>query len=149
MIVGDNDFESSCRLINGTFDSFPEVLLLVIGCNNDADLRWKHYLKSNSSPSTNRRFIRIKSWTKVVFRITSCGRDRPVALLFRGAHAPSRAHFGASPKCFSCSTKESRWRGANDSTRGRVRSPDPDSQLQKLRDSRGGQASMTNILQKK
>src|SRR5882724_13355122 len=43
---------------------------------------------------------------------------------FRGAHAPSRADFGASPKWFSCPNQECRWRGANDSTRGRVRSPD-------------------------
>jgi len=41
-----------------------------------------------------------------------------VAIEVWGAHAPSRADFGASPKCFSCSIKESRWRGANDSTRG-------------------------------
>ena len=46
----------------------------------------------------------------------------PQRLFVRGA--PSRAHFGASPKCFSCSTEESCWRGANDSTRGRVRSPE-------------------------
>src|SRR5207237_9297543 len=44
-----------------------------------------------------------------------------------GAHAPSPAHFGASPKSLSSSTKESRWRGANDSTRGRVRSPEKSS----------------------
>src|SRR5439155_4083579 len=31
MIVGDNDFESSHRLINGAFDSFAEIPLLVIG----------------------------------------------------------------------------------------------------------------------
>ncbi len=41
-----------------------------------------------------------------------------------GAHAPPRAHFGASPKYSFLQPKESRWRGANDSTRGRVRSPE-------------------------
>src|SRR6266567_5660743 len=45
MIVGDNDFESSHRLINGAFDSFAEILLLVIGCDDETDPRWKHYLK--------------------------------------------------------------------------------------------------------
>jgi len=35
-----------------------------------------------------------------------------------------RADFGASPKSLLCLTDESRWRGANDNTRGRVRSPE-------------------------
>jgi len=48
----------------------------------------------------------------------------PQRLFVRGAREGARAHFGASPKCFSCSTEESCWRGANDSTRGRVRSPE-------------------------
>src|SRR5436190_18399924 len=41
-----------------------------------------------------------------------------VAIDVRGAHAPSRADFGASPKCFSKTNQENLWRGANDSTRG-------------------------------
>src|SRR2546423_15326316 len=52
MIIGDDDFESSHRLIYGTFDRFPKILLLVIRCDNEADLRWKHYLESNSFPDT-------------------------------------------------------------------------------------------------
>jgi hypothetical protein len=52
-----------------------------------------------------------------------------VAIEVWGAHAPSRANFGASPKSFLAQPTESRWRGANDSTRGRVRSPEKKSAI--------------------
>src|SRR5437868_1295735 len=46
-------------------------------------------------------------------------------LRFRsGERTRPRLHISAPRRNASCSTKESRWRGANDSTRGRIRSPE-------------------------
>src|SRR5207248_1053526 len=46
-------------------------------------------------------------------------------LRFRsGERTRPRVHISAPRRNASCSTKESRWRGANDSTRGRIRSPE-------------------------
>ena len=49
---------------------------------------------------------------------------RLAALLARYRSLTDMRLTRALPKCFSCATKESRWRGANDSTQGHVRSPD-------------------------
>jgi len=53
----------------------------------------------------------------VVTQFWSCGSGP-------GSARASRADFGASPKSLLRLTDESHWRGANDSTRGRVRSPE-------------------------
>ena len=66
--VGDDDFESRHRLINGTFDRFPKILLLVIRCDNEADLRWKHYLESNPFPNTWIQLGRLLLETESFFR---------------------------------------------------------------------------------
>src|SRR5438105_1427133 len=68
MIIGDNNFESGHRLINGAFDSFPEVLLLVIRCDNDTDPRWKHNQRSNPFPGNWRQFDTLLFETGNFFR---------------------------------------------------------------------------------
>src|SRR5207248_4123049 len=99
---------SSAKARNGaqSLETVSKALLaLILSCRNGLDAQ----MESESRWGNYRERVTGKDYATVC----PGGTNR-----VWGAHAPSRADFGASPKCFSKTNQESRWRGANDSTRG-------------------------------
>src|SRR5206468_5548936 len=84
-------------------------------------LTWRNFSSPEEIPKLDdaeRRQIAlrhsIKCLTESLKPRVGCDRCDSVPGIARA----SRAHFGASPKCFSCSTKESRCRGATTASQG-------------------------------